>query len=120
MSDRAYSAGRLVRRVFWGRRQSQTSAVIRFGRVLHWIAAIAAMLALLIGFLIQLDVTARANEYYAYRRAHPETYADGLYNLDPGIPYPVEYDYTPLLGGLAAALVILLLGRAIRYILADE
>jgi hypothetical protein len=80
--------------IFWpSESKAETTALIRLGRVLHWIAVTIAGCSLALGAAISL---------FSQSEYHPQ--------MDP----------SGFLAGLAGALIAALIGRAFRYVLAGE
>jgi hypothetical protein len=116
--------------------------IARIGRVLHWTFVLFAASSLLLGIIIQIDSWQRHTESTEQARqwdirhtlpptppANPGeppkiqvTVSGYVGPPEPGDyrPYVSDDGLAPFLGGLFGSLVFLLLGRASRYILANE
>ncbi len=91
---------------FWPtRRKAETTALIRLGRVAHWLSIAFAAAFALAGIFARGQTTCDAEPWL------------------PGCPPPPTWfeDWgAPILASLAAAFVISMIGRGFRYILAGE
>jgi hypothetical protein len=117
----------------WPESSSETpSLVARLGRVLHWIFVVFAALALAIGaytvYESYSDIAAQKVAQTEWDKTHPvpgkpgfvitrvpDEYGGHDYRPEPGKP-----DHAGLLLGFCCSFVLLLVGRAFRYILSGE
>lgn len=122
MTDLSYAAGRRLRRIFWPVGKDHTGIFIRLGRMVHWLALMAAVVAFAFGVMLQWEHSEGVRRWRDYAVQHPEVHANPYrYWLDhPGSPYPAQPDQTSWLLGLLAALAVAQFGRAVRYVLSDE
>lgn len=97
--------------MFWpGRMKTETTALVRLGRVVHWLSVAAAVAIGLLGYFAR-GQRAPCNRF--------EQYVPG------GVPCPPPPTWfedwgASVLFALAVALAVALIGRALRYILAGE
>lgn len=86
--------------------KAETTVLVRLGRVLHWASVATAVAATLLGVFA--------------RGQRATCYPQGQWNICPPPPTWFEDWGAPVLFALAVALVVALVGRALRYILAGE
>ena len=115
-----------MRAFLWPRTiKTETTIGVRFGRVLHWCCAtIAALIAVGTAVFHPLELM-RRSEYREQQVALAGEYEvyDALGNLVvTNIPDALRWDeiWGPFALAAAFALLFLLFGRALRYILAGE
>jgi hypothetical protein len=93
--------------LFWpARSKAETTVLVRLGRVLHWVSVLMAVAIILLGPFA--------------RGQRAPCYPHGQWDICPPPPSWFEEWGAPILFAFAVGAVVVLIGRALRYILAGE